>query len=81
MGRAAYQVVVDEGGRVLLPADLRERLNIEADSQLLLIEAPGGVLLFTREQALDVVRESVGDHDLVGELLAERRRAAALDDR
>jgi hypothetical protein len=38
------------------------------------------VVLATREQLKQLVREDLAGLDLVGELLAERRQAAATDD-
>jgi hypothetical protein len=44
------------------------------------IETPHGVLLVTRDRAREMVRESLQGNDLVAELLADRRRAAAAED-
>ncbi len=41
-----------------------------------MIESPGGVVLTTREQALDLLRKQLAGPSLVEELLAERRRQA-----
>ncbi len=46
----------------------------------MLLESPGGLLLLTREQLLDRVRDDLAGLDLVGELLAERRFAAQRED-
>jgi bifunctional DNA-binding transcriptional regulator/antitoxin component of YhaV-PrlF toxin-antitoxin module len=67
-------------GRLVVPVALRERMHVEAGSPMLLIETPRGVLLVTRDQALGLVRESLRGHDLVAELLADRRREAAAED-
>jgi len=67
-------------GRLVVPAELRERLHLEAGSTLILLDTPGGLILATREQLLKLVREDLRGLDLVGELIAERRRQAALDD-
>lgn len=67
-------------GRLVVPAELRERMNVRAGSPLLFVDTPRGVLLVTRDQARELVRESLTDHDLVAELLADRRREAAVED-
>ena len=67
-------------GRVVIPAELRERLGLDAGVPVVLVETSRGVLLMTREQAKASVRNSLDGVDLVAELLAERRRAASLDD-
>ena len=75
-----YSVVMGDRGRLVVPAELRERLHLEAGSTLILLDTPGGIILATREQLMKLVREDLQGLDLVGELIAERRRQAALDD-
>jgi AbrB family looped-hinge helix DNA binding protein len=75
-----YPVVMGDRGRLVVPAELRERMRVASGSPLLFIDTPRGVLLVTREQARELVRESLNDHDLVAELLADRRREAAAED-
>ncbi len=72
-----YSVVMGDRGRLVVPAELRERLQLEAGSPLLLIDTDDGVVLATREQAKRLVRAQLGGRSLVDELLAERRAAAA----
>ena len=73
-------MVMGDRGRLVVPAELRERLHLEAGSTLILLDTPGGIILATREQLMKLVREDLQGLDLVGELIAERRRQAALDD-
>jgi len=75
-----YTVVMGDRGRLVVPAELRERLHLEAGSTLILLDTPGGLILATREQLMKLVREDLQGLDLVGELIAERRRQAALED-
>lgn len=63
-----------------MPAEVRARRGLVEGTQLMLLETPEGLLLLTREQLLDRVRADLAGLDLVGELLAERRRAAELED-
>ena len=63
-----------------MPAEVRARRGLVAGTQRMLLETPDGLLLLTREQLLDRVRADLAGLDLVGELLAERRRAAELED-
>jgi AbrB family looped-hinge helix DNA binding protein len=67
-------------GRLVVPAELRERMHLDPGASLLLLETPSGVVLLTREQAKALLRDRLADVDLVGELLAERRSQAAADD-
>jgi hypothetical protein len=47
---------------------------------LVLVDAPGGIALLTRDQLKAKVRADLVGLDLVGELLADRRRQAGTDD-
>lgn len=67
-------------GRLVIPADLRDRLHLTAGATLLVVETRRGVLLLTREQARELVREDLDGIDPLGELLSDRRAAAAADD-
>lgn len=75
-----YPVVMGDRGRLVIPAELRERMHLEAGSPLLLLETPKGVILATREQVKTLVRESLQGLDLVQELLDDRRKSAATED-
>ncbi len=72
-----YAVTMGDRGRLVVPSELRDRAGLVAGSPLVLIETDGGVLMLTREQAKARVRADLAGLDLVGELLAERRQAAA----
>ena len=67
-------------GRLVVPAELRVRLDWSQGTTLLFIETSDGVIVATREQAKSLMRRQLGGSDLVGELLAERREAARADD-
>jgi AbrB family looped-hinge helix DNA binding protein len=83
---AAYAVTMADRGRLVLPAEVRERLKIKEGDRLTLRVDPDGTL---RLQTAEVFA-----HSLVGmfkhlapgrilsdELIAERRREAAIEDR
>ncbi|HUP69393.1 MAG TPA: AbrB/MazE/SpoVT family DNA-binding domain-containing protein [Acidimicrobiales bacterium] len=75
-----HQVVVGDRGRMVVPADVRERTGISEGTVLVMLETPTGLVLLTREQLRDRVRAELADVDLVTELLAERRRQSAAED-
>src|ERR1700733_15362523 len=75
-----YQVVMGDRGRLVIPADLRERAGLAEGTALILLETPAGLVLLTRPQLRERVRADLAGLDLVGELLAERRGEAAADD-
>lgn len=76
-----YTIVMGDRGRLVMPAELRERLHLQSGSPLILMDTPHGVVLSTREQLKLLVRSQLaGGGSLVEELLAERRRQAAAED-
>lgn len=75
-----YQVVVGDRGRLVVPADVRERSGLVPGTSLVLLDTPEGIVLLTRDQLKKRVRAELAGPDLVGELLAERRAQAATED-
>jgi AbrB family looped-hinge helix DNA binding protein len=71
---------VGDRGRIVVPADVRERAGLSAGTPLVLIETPDGLILLTREQLKARVRAELAGLDLVNELLAERRAQAEAED-
>jgi AbrB family looped-hinge helix DNA binding protein len=82
-----YHVTVAERGRLVLPAELREKLNIEDGDRLsLTLEDDGAVTLQTREVALErftgMFKHLAKPGRLASdELIAQRRREARMEDR
>lgn len=72
-------MVMGDRGRVVIPAELRERWGLDAGTMLLMLETPAGIVLATREQVKRLVREQLHGPSLVAELLSERRAAADRD--
>lgn len=75
-----FTVKMGERGRVVVPAAVRERAGFAEGVTLMLLETPDGVVLMTRDQLLARVRRDFGGLNLVDDLLAERRRAATVED-
>jgi AbrB family looped-hinge helix DNA binding protein len=75
-----YRVTMGDRGRLVIPADLRERAGLAEGTALILLETPGGLVLLTRSQLQELVRADLNGLELVGELLAERRAEAAAED-
>lgn len=75
-----YQVTMGDRGRLVIPAELRERAGLAEGVPLILLEAPHGLVLLTRSQLQELVRADLAGLDLVGELLAERRAESAAED-
>ena len=75
-----FNLVVGDRGRIVVPAEVRDRAGLQEGTQLVLLETPDGLVLLTRDQLRNRVRRQLADLDLVDQLLAERRRAAADED-
>ncbi|MDQ3715861.1 MAG: AbrB/MazE/SpoVT family DNA-binding domain-containing protein [Actinomycetota bacterium] len=75
-----YAVEMGERGRLVIPAELRDRLGLRAGSPLVMLDTPQGIVLATREQAKSLLRAKLRGLDLVAELLADRRKQAAAED-
>lgn len=67
-------------GRIVIPADVRERMGLRAGTPLVLLETEQGLVLLTREQLRDRVRLDLAGTDLVATLIADRRAAASAED-
>ncbi len=73
-------VQVSKGGRIVIPAEIRQKMAISAGDKVLL--SGSDVRIATRkqrlQQALDLVKQHVTTTDsVVDELIQERRQAAA----
>jgi len=80
-----YAVRLGERGRIVLPAALRRQLGVEAGERLVAtLEDDGSVRLVSAQAVVrrlqGLFREDYPGRDLAEELLAERRREAALDE-
>jgi AbrB family looped-hinge helix DNA binding protein len=87
MAHAERHVVVGDRGRLVLPADVRSELGIEAGTRMLLsTEGDGSLRLRPYRSVADQSRGLLADlgpagASMVDELLDERRREAAAEDR
>lgn len=75
-----YSVTMGDRGRLVIPAELRERAGLAEGTPLVLLETPTGLVLLTRPQLQELVRADLEGLDLVGELLAERHAEAVAED-
>lgn len=75
-----HAISVGDRGRIVIPAEVRDRAGLSEGTPLVLLETPGGLVLMTREQLRDRVRSELEGLDLVSDLLADRRRAAEEED-
>jgi bifunctional DNA-binding transcriptional regulator/antitoxin component of YhaV-PrlF toxin-antitoxin module len=80
-------VRVEKTGRILIPVEMRRRMNIvEGETEVLLnIDDTDAIRLSTRRQALERIRAELRKRtpptvSMADELLADRRREALEDD-
>lgn len=79
------ELVVNEQGRVTIPAQIRRAAGIEAGTPLLAYVEDGRVVLETRAQLSERLRRDVaaawvGAGSAVDELISDRRAEAARED-
>jgi AbrB family looped-hinge helix DNA binding protein len=75
-----YHLTVGDRGRIVVPAEVRERTGIGEGTALVMIESPDGLVLLTRDQLKARVRADLAGLGLVEELLTERRAQATAED-
>ncbi len=75
-----YAAGAGDRGRIVVPAEVRHRAGLPEGTPLVLVDTPDGLVLLTREQLRAGVRQELSGLDLLSELLAERRSAAAAED-
>jgi AbrB family looped-hinge helix DNA binding protein len=71
------RVRVDTAGRVVIPAELRQRLGIKPGQELILSETPGGIQVQTFRQVLTDAQDffahyAIPGKSVVDELIRER---------
>lgn len=71
-----HTIHMGDKGRIVVPAEVRERYGISAGVPLVLVETDGGLVILTRRQLRDRVQADLGGLDLAAELLDDRRQAA-----
>jgi AbrB family looped-hinge helix DNA binding protein len=76
-----HVVTMGDRGRLVVPAEVRERAGLAEGTRLMLLETPTGLVLLTRDQLRARVRAELAGADLVNDLLSERRSAAIAEER
>lgn len=75
-----HTVKMGDRGRLVVPAEMRERLGLHPGRVLVFIESPTGLVLLTRDQLKERVRAELEGLNLVDELIEDRRRQARDED-
>lgn len=75
-----YTAKMGAGGRLVVPAELRERLGLHPGTVMVFMESPNGLVLLTRDQLKDQVRSDMEGLNLVDEFLQDRRPQAGAGD-
>ncbi|GAA4830936.1 AbrB/MazE/SpoVT family DNA-binding domain-containing protein [Garicola koreensis] len=73
-------VTLGDRGRLVIPAEMRNRQRWRAGTPLVFVDTADGVVLMSREQARERIRQQLEGKELVEELLSERRLEAERDD-
>jgi AbrB family looped-hinge helix DNA binding protein len=74
-----FKTKIDEGGRIVIPAEYRQALNLHVGDDVILRLKDGEIHLFTPEQAIEhaqaLLRQYIPPGRLLSEeLIAERRQ-------
>ena len=75
-----YSVIMGDRGRLVVPAELRERVGLREGSPVVLVETDTGVVLLTRDQVKARVRADLAGLNLVEDLLESRRAESGEED-
>ena len=79
--RTGKTATLDSQGRLVIPAEIREKLGFESGERLTLIVENNSLRIMTRREAWREVQQLVSNYakgrSLVDELIAERRAEAA----
>jgi len=73
-------IVVGNKGRIVIPAEVRQRRNWPEGTVLVAVETKRGVILTDRHELEQLVREQLGGGDLVQSLIGDRRKASEAED-
>jgi len=73
--------MMGDRGRLVIPAEIRESRDLAMGTRLVLIDSDDGLVIMTREQMKRRVRKDYRGSALVDSLIADRRSAAADEDR
>lgn len=73
-------VTLGDRGRLVIPADVRRRQRWGAGTPLIFVDTADGVVVMSREQARERIRQQLEGKELVEELLSERRLEAERED-
>jgi len=71
-----HTLSVGDRGRLVIPAAVRERRGLAEGSVLVLVDADEGMVLLTRAQLHARIVAGLAGHDLVADLIADRRDEA-----
>ena len=81
---ATFRSKVTEGGRVVIPAEIRRQLGLQPGSEVVLSIANGELRIRSVQQAIEKAQELVRRHlgdgpSLADELIGERHEAARFE--
>ena len=75
-----FAIAVGDRGRLVIPAELRQRKHWVEGTPLVAIETDNGVILTGRAELEQLVRAQLAGTDVVTKLIEERRAEALRED-
>lgn len=84
MEQQSVKTKVTEGGRIVIPAKMREAMGMKVGTSVTLTVRDGALRITTRDEAFRRIDEMMKDHikpgrSVIDELIKERRDEAAKD--
>jgi AbrB family looped-hinge helix DNA binding protein len=84
MEQQSVKTKITEGGRIVIPAKMREAMGLKVGTNVTLTVRDGSLRITTRDEAFRRIDEMMKDHikpgrSVVDELIKERRNEAAKD--
>ena len=81
---ATYRAKMTEGGRIVIPAEIRRQLDFQPGGEVVLSVADGELRIRSVRKAIQRAQELVSRHvgegtSMVDELIAERHEAARFE--
>lgn len=73
----SHHLTMGDRGRLVIPADARERHGWSTGTPLIWVDTPHGLLVMSADEAMTWLRTRIAGRDLLEELFAERRAEAA----
>ena len=74
-----WNVEMGDRGRLVVPGRIRKEFGWDAGTKLVAVRTQSGVMLVSPDTAHELIASQLAGHDVVADLLDERRTQAAIE--